>query len=144
MATASSIPAHPTRATGPKTAAGKNASKYNRLSHGLTSDAPVVPGESPEHWDAHRDGIRASLRPVGLLEIELADRIAGLLWRLHRVSRYETAVTTAAIDHAVGTLTGEPDPNDPFAHPFGPDPQSVAARRTVVNVCRFDRDQLRD
>ena len=72
MATTS--PAPSTRATGPKTTAGKNVSKYNRLSHGLTSDAPVVPGESADDWNAYRDGIIASFRPVGLVEADHRDR----------------------------------------------------------------------
>ena len=36
----------------------------------------------------------ARLAPVGILEAELADRVAVLLWRLRRVVTYETAVTS--------------------------------------------------
>jgi hypothetical protein len=51
----------------------------------------VVPGlEKTEDWHEHRDGILDNLSPVGRLEVTLAERIALLSWRLHRVTRYET------------------------------------------------------
>ncbi|MDB5306089.1 MAG: hypothetical protein JWO38_291, partial [Gemmataceae bacterium] len=82
--------ANAAHSTGPRTPDGKAAAKRNRLTHGIHSDAPVVPGECAADWDAHRAGVRASLAPVGTLEAELADRAATLLWRMRRVVRYET------------------------------------------------------
>jgi hypothetical protein len=46
--------------------------------------------EKREDWQEHRDGILDNLSPVGRLEINLADRVALLSWRLHRVIHYET------------------------------------------------------
>jgi hypothetical protein len=98
---------------GPKTANGKAVAKLNAVSHGLRSLSPVLPGERPKEWADHRAGIIAALAPVGTLEAELAERVALLLWRLRRVVRYETAVTTARIDQAVGEVRGEKD-DDPL------------------------------
>jgi hypothetical protein len=95
--------------TGPKTEAGKQAAKMNALSHGLRSAAPVIPGERPEEWEAFRDGIAATLGPVGVLETELADRAASLAWRLRRVTAYETGVTAAAVGRATAKARGEDD-----------------------------------
>jgi len=51
----------------------------------------VVPGlEKLEDWEEHRSGILENLSPVGHLEVTLAERVALLSWRLHRVTRYET------------------------------------------------------
>jgi hypothetical protein len=51
----------------------------------------VVPGlEKSEDWESHHNGIMENLSPVGHLEVTLAERIAVLSWRLHRVTRYET------------------------------------------------------
>ena len=51
----------------------------------------MVPGlEKREDWQDHRDGILDNLSPVGHLEFTLAERVALLSWRLHRVTRYET------------------------------------------------------
>jgi hypothetical protein len=76
---------------GPKTEGGKQVVRWNATRHGMSSPAPVVPGlEKMENWHAHRDGILDNLVPVGHLEVTLAERIALLTWRLHRVTRYET------------------------------------------------------
>jgi hypothetical protein len=46
--------------------------------------------EKAQDWEEHRDGVLESLAPVGHLELVLAERVALLSWRLHRVTRYET------------------------------------------------------
>ena len=84
---------------GPGTARGKLAFSRNAVKHGLRSDAPVIPGfESFEEWEEFRDGIIASYEPEGSLEIELAERIASLLWRLKRAVRWETEMTAHHLD----------------------------------------------
>jgi len=76
---------------GPKTEEGKEVVRWNATRHGIRSPAPVVPGvEKKEDWEEHRDGVLESLSPVGHLELVLAERVALLSWRLHRVTRYET------------------------------------------------------
>lgn len=92
------------KSTGPRTAEGKQQASRNAVTHGVWAAAPVIPGEDPAAWEAHRSGILASLTPVGLLEQTLADRVALLLWRLHRLSRYETLTTAADIE--AGLLPG--------------------------------------
>jgi hypothetical protein len=76
---------------GPATQDGKAIVRWNATRHGISSPAPVVPGlEKTEDWQEHRDGILDNLSPVGHLEVTLAERVALLFWRLHRVTRYET------------------------------------------------------
>src|SRR5215203_6304796 len=76
---------------GPATQDGKAVVRWNATRHGISSPAPVVPGlEKTEDWQEHRDGILDNLSPVGHLEVTLAERVALLSWRLHRVTRYET------------------------------------------------------
>src|SRR5918993_2541143 len=76
---------------GPVTQEGKEVVKWNATRHGIRSPAPVVPGvEKAEEWEDHRDGVLDSLSPVKHLEFVLAERVALLSWRLHRVIRYET------------------------------------------------------
>jgi hypothetical protein len=76
---------------GPSTQEGKEVVKWNATQHGIRSPAPVVPGvEKREDWEVHRDGMLDSLQPEGHLELVLAERVALLSWRLHRVIRYET------------------------------------------------------
>jgi hypothetical protein len=76
---------------GPKTEQGKEIVRWNATRHGISSPAPVVPGlEKEEDWEEYRDGILVDLVPLGSLELALAERVATLAWRLHRVIRYET------------------------------------------------------
>jgi hypothetical protein len=84
--------------TGPKTPAGKARSSKNALRHGLRAEAPVLPGERAEDWESHRVGVVRSLAPAGALEEALAGRVALCLWRLRRVTAYETAVTAVGLD----------------------------------------------
>ena len=80
---------------GPATQNGKAVVRWNATRHGISSPAPVIPGlERRVDWESHRDGIIENLAPVGRLEITLAERVALLSWRLHRVTRYETETIT--------------------------------------------------
>lgn len=95
------------KSTGPRTSKGKATVARNALAHGLLSTAPVVPGETAEAWEEHRNGIVGALAPVGALEAELAGRVALLLWRLRRVSAHEAGTITAEV--AAAQI---PDPDD--------------------------------
>ncbi len=89
---------------GPKTETGKEVARWNATRHGIRSPAPVIPGlEKAEDWEDHRDGVLESLSPEGHLESVLAERVALLSWRLHRVTRYERetiALSQEKVDEA--------------------------------------------
>ena len=108
--------------TGPRTAAGKAAVARNAIGHGIFASLPVLAGESPHDWDQHRTGIVSSLAPVGLMEINLAERVALLLWRFTRVSRAESGITNAFVEDA-GLLPPQMDPILASIHPPVPDPE---------------------
>jgi hypothetical protein len=93
---------------GPATQEGKEVVKWNAVQHGIRSPAPVVPGvETREDWEEHRDGILESLQPEGHLELVLAERVALLSWRLHRVIRYETEAVALYQEKAEDDLAKE-------------------------------------
>jgi hypothetical protein len=76
---------------GPKTPEGKLAVRFNASTHGIRSPRPVVAAfESEGAWKAHREAILESLSPEGGMEEALAERVALNLWRLNRVTVYET------------------------------------------------------
>jgi len=90
---------------GPNTREGKEVARWNSTRHGIRSPAPVVPGvEEPEDWEEHRDGILEDLAPAGHLELTLAERVALLSWRLHRVTRYETETVSLSQEKVVEDL----------------------------------------
>lgn len=95
--------------TGPRTTAGKLVVAQNAVRHGVFANLPVVPGESQSEWQAHRQGTLNSLAPVGLLEVNLAERVALLLWRLGRLAQYKALNTVAAVEYA-GLLPPDVDP----------------------------------
>ena len=119
--------------TGPRTAQGKAGNWLSSLSHGLRSNRPVIPHmEDEAEWRRHLDGIRASLAPEGHLEHVLAERVANLLWRLHRVTRYEVVVTM----HYIGSTAHDVAVADSYAARtlskgvlLEPDPEMVAAHQ---------------
>jgi hypothetical protein len=77
---------------GPQTPQGKARNRHNPTRFGIHSADPVIPGiESLAEWSVHREGVIVSLAPVESLEVNLAERVALLLWRLKRVIAYEQA-----------------------------------------------------
>jgi hypothetical protein len=84
--------------TGPKSEEGVLACKNNALRHGLRAVQTLVPGEDPDEWAGHRDAVVADLRPVGAVELALAEDVAVKLWRLGRVVRYEADLIANAQD----------------------------------------------
>lgn len=86
--------------TGPRTVEGKAVVARNATKHGIFTVVPVIPGECPDEWEAHRAGVVESLDPDGLLEVNLAERAALLLWRLQRLARYEAETTAVEIEEA--------------------------------------------
>src|ERR671933_747798 len=91
---------------GPATESGKEVVRWNATRHGIRSPAPVVPGlEKAEDWEEHRSGVLESLSPEGHLENVLAERVALLSWRLHRVTRYERETIALSQERVEEDLT---------------------------------------
>ena len=62
----------------------------NAVRHGLRAEQVIVAAlEKADDWEGHRDGVLTILAPVGFLEETLAERVALILWRLGRVTRFE-------------------------------------------------------
>jgi hypothetical protein len=77
--------------TGPRTAAGKAKVAENALTHGLTAQQVLVPGENAEEFETFRVGIFDTLAPRGLLEGWYAEQVVIAAWRLRRVPIFEAA-----------------------------------------------------
>jgi hypothetical protein len=79
------------KSTGPKSAEGKAVVATNGIGHGIYALCPVIEGvESAADWKRYRKAMLASLLPVGMVEVTLAERIILNAWRQQRVIRYET------------------------------------------------------
>src|SRR5918993_4399692 len=125
---------------GPKTVEGKEVARWNATRHGIRSPAPVVPGvEKTEDWEVHRDGMLDSLQPEGHLELVLAERVALLSWRLHRVTRYETESIALYQEKAQEDLAKKR--GRPFSDVSGP--ASPEAVRSNLKSARVDLKLLK-
>jgi hypothetical protein len=125
---------------GPVTEEGKEVVKWNATRHGIRSPAPVVPGvEKAEEWEEHRDGILESLQPEGHLEVVLAERVALLSWRLHRVIRFETESIALYQEKAEDDLAEQR--GRPFSDVSGPASPEVV--RSNLKSARMDLKLLK-
>ena len=93
------------RSTGPKTARGKRAVRWNALKHGLLAKEVVIRAgdgeESQEEFDALLARLGDDLQPVGTIEEMLAEKVAVCYWRLRRVVRCEVGEIRKHLDAAV-------------------------------------------
>ena len=83
MATPNQIAANKQNAqksTGPKSDEGKAKSSLNRLSHGLTSNATIVPGEDPEEFIALLYDLMGEFDPATPTEQILVEKMALNQW----------------------------------------------------------------
>ncbi|MGH9552683.1 MAG: hypothetical protein ACRD3W_25110, partial [Terriglobales bacterium] len=95
------------RSTGPKTEAGKSRSKLNALKHGLSAERVVIGDEDPREFEALRAALQRDWQPDTALESELVDQLAGIFWRLRRVSAIEAAIVKAREAEAYASVRSD-------------------------------------
>jgi hypothetical protein len=83
------------KSTGPRTVEGKARSARNATKHGLCSSHTCLPSESEATFERFRTEIRDELQPRTVIQIQLFNQIANLLWRLNRVSEAQTKLFAA-------------------------------------------------
>jgi hypothetical protein len=79
------------RATGPRTPRGKEGGKHNALKHGIFSKMVLLKGEPQSDFDSLLTGLRDDLRPDGMLEKILVEKLVSLIWRQRRLLMAEGA-----------------------------------------------------
>lgn len=97
------------KSTGPISITGKARSSRNSLRHGLLSASLVLADEDPAEFQTMLADLERSLRPAGLVEEALVERVAITLWRQRRLVTAETASLAIerrdeAIAHALGQM----------------------------------------
>ncbi|HSW00650.1 MAG TPA: hypothetical protein VLI39_10790 [Sedimentisphaerales bacterium] len=90
------------KSTGPRTVEGKERASQNAVKHGLLAKEAVIVGEDPAEFEMYREGMLATLAPVGPVEEMLAERVVGLSWRLRRAERLQN-IAFAALDEGEPT-----------------------------------------
>ena len=87
------------KSTGPKTEAGKQASRCNAVRHGLTAETVIAALEDAEDYKAFELAITADYDAQSAVERELVLRLASLLWRLRRATTIETGLFEIQAGH---------------------------------------------
>jgi hypothetical protein len=87
------------QSTGPKTKAGKRASRCNAVRHGLTAETVISALEDGEDYKAFEAAVTADYDAQSAVERELVLRLASLLWRLRRATTIETGLFEIQADH---------------------------------------------
>jgi hypothetical protein len=86
------------KSTGPKTEAGRQASRCNAVRHGLTAETVIGTLEDAEDYKAFEAAITADYDAQSAVERELL-RLASILWRLRRATMMETGLFELEIEH---------------------------------------------
>ena len=118
------------KSTGPRTARGKRRAGQNALRHGLFGRETTIHGESNEEYDRHREAFLDELRPIGMAESVLAERIVTLSWRLKRAERMENQATDMLLIRCGGEV---PDTAMVLAIPH-------EVRKVMVDATTLGRD----
>ncbi len=80
------------KSTGPRTAAGKAASRNNAYKHGMRARSPVAPGEDQAEFDARLAQFRTEFNPCTPTEEALVTQVADASWRRDRLLGIESAL----------------------------------------------------
>ena len=117
--------------TGPRTAAGKQRSSLNALSHGLTSRSPILPAEDPAAYQRHCRKFFDEYQPATATETQMVQQLADTSWRINRIPMLEA------------DILGRLEPLDsPTPSPEPPAPSSNAKRLNPIKLKKMqDRCQ---
>ena len=88
MATPAQITANRANAqksTGPSSAEGKSASRFNALKHGIDAASIVIPGEDPADYDALTADYQRDFRPQSPSEFFHVDTMLRADWQKRRL-----------------------------------------------------------
>jgi len=77
------------KSTGPRSAEGKAASRFNALKHGLDAQSMVLPGEDPADYEALARDYDRSLRPETPIERFHVDTLIRADWQKRRLQLVE-------------------------------------------------------
>ena len=77
------------KSTGPRSAEGKAASRFNALKHGLDARSAVLPGENPDDYQALADAYDADFQPATPEERFHVDTMIRADWQKRRLQLVE-------------------------------------------------------
>jgi hypothetical protein len=98
------------KSTGARTQAGKDKSKMNSQTHGLCSQAALLPSEDPIVYQAFIESIFAQWSPATDQENRLTEVIGTTEWRLRRIPSLEAGIYAVGLLENNNLFLDETDP----------------------------------
>jgi hypothetical protein len=131
------------KSTGPTTQEGKNISRFNRLTHGLRAEIPVLPGECPEAY-AHRLATWIEdLGARGDAQRFLVGRAVTASWKMERGDSVEEGLLADSMDAiANGAEEADIEETERLAARLADDPSVIRQLRKTPAGCRWILAQL--
>jgi hypothetical protein len=103
------------RSTGPRTGAGRDASRFNAHKHGIDAKSLTIPGEDPAELEALALDYHRRFRPDGPMETFFVETLVKSDWDRRRYARIEAQylrVQFAALEEPTDTPLGAIFHND--------------------------------
>lgn len=100
------------KSTGPRTEEGRSISRLNAFKHGLTGHLDVMTADEKAAHDAFIAGIVDDLKPVGVLESQVANSIAEGYWRMNRVVSIENNLFAEETHNRQADPAAESEPSE--------------------------------
>ena len=90
--------------TGPRSIIGKLHSALNAITHGLTSQSPVLPSEDPAAFERHAQELFAEYKPKTPTEKQLIKELADTSWRMNRIPFLERDILMLSATLPAGSI----------------------------------------
>src|SRR5260370_5494091 len=123
------------KSTGPRSAEGKSASRFNALKHGIDAASVVIPGEDPAEYEALAADYRRDFRPQSPSEIFHVDTMLRADWLKRRLQLVEA--------DPYRTLLAETPRASLSAAPLSPSPAPKLLAPTHPQIAAFHRPRHR-
>jgi hypothetical protein len=139
MATAAQIAANRLNAqksTGPRTAEGKAASRFNALKYGVDAASIVIPGEDTAAYDALAADYHRQFHPQSAVEQFHVDTLVRSDWQKRRLQRVEAKLYRALLSEGA-------DPEDLDVAILRDSPTAKLLRKVFSQIASLDRAYFR-
>src|ERR1039458_9391577 len=138
MATPAQITANRANAqksTGPRSAEGKSASRFNALKHGIDAASLVIPGEDPAEYDALAAEYSGEFRPQSPSEFFHVETMLRADWQKIRLQRVEADLFRTLLAESPGATLA--------AALLSDSPAAKLLARTQRQIAAFERTWYR-
>ena len=120
------------KSTGPRSAKGKDASRFNALKHGLDAESIIIPGEDPAAWQRLAVDYNRQFHPQSALEEFHVDTLIRCDWQKRRLQRTEAKIYRAL-------LAEGPTPDDLDVATLRDSPTAKLLHRVIAQIAALDR-----